>query len=135
MPDCRVYWGSHGCMFERGHDGPHVCDCHMDHPPHTNCNDKFGCVGAPPYYGPDTQFNGEDGEDAPVRKRVVVELEVAFKTDACDDGKWKTADALKVLIARIDPGLEVDVVTVHWTDEDQRPLDTRATSDSCIDPT
>lgn len=54
-----------------------------------------------------------------MRKRVVVELEVAFETDACDDGKWKTADALKVLIARIDPGLEVNVVTVHWTEEDQ----------------
>jgi hypothetical protein len=41
--DCRVYWGSHGCDLERGHDGQHVCGC-----------------GTPPYYGADTNFYGED---------------------------------------------------------------------------
>lgn len=23
---CRVYWGSHGCQLDRGHEGPHRCD-------------------------------------------------------------------------------------------------------------
>lgn len=23
---CRVYWGSHGCNLQRGHDGEHRCD-------------------------------------------------------------------------------------------------------------
>lgn len=55
---CRVYWGTHGCRLERGHDGPHVCVC---------VDDKDACdtpttmnVGGPPYYGPDTHFYGED---------------------------------------------------------------------------
>jgi hypothetical protein len=25
MEDCRVYYGSHGCDHQRGHDGPHEC--------------------------------------------------------------------------------------------------------------
>lgn len=52
-PKCRVYWGSHGCCLPRGHDGPHLCDC-ADVPP------ELGGVGKPPYYGPSTQFYGED---------------------------------------------------------------------------
>jgi hypothetical protein len=53
MVFCRVYWGSHGCGLERGHDGPHIC---------TTCamGDPAGYVGAPPYYGPGTHFHGED---------------------------------------------------------------------------
>ena len=53
MESCRVYWGTHGCDLERGHDGPHLCDC-ADIPP------EEGGVGKPPYYGPDTKFYGED---------------------------------------------------------------------------
>jgi hypothetical protein len=53
--NCRVYWGSHGCRLERGHDGPHICDCADDEPSPGVVN-----VGAPPYYGPDTRFYGED---------------------------------------------------------------------------
>lgn len=55
---CRVYWGSHGCQFKRGHDlavQPHECDCcECDGP----C--KAECVAKPPYYGPQTNFYGED---------------------------------------------------------------------------
>ena len=58
---CRVYWGSHGCHLERGHDGPHLCD--------EDCS-----VGAPPYYGPDvvTRFYGEDAAPATVGRWGVV---------------------------------------------------------------
>ena len=45
---CRVYWASHGCMYERGHDGPHECDCGEDSADH-------------PMFGP-THFYGEDAE-------------------------------------------------------------------------
>lgn len=55
--ECRVYWGSHGCRLERGHDGPHLCTC-ADDPPGPGVKN----VGAPPYYGPDTHFYGEDSE-------------------------------------------------------------------------
>lgn len=50
---CRVYWGSHGCDRPRGHEGPHLC---------LTCwsSDEDGWVGAPPYYGPETNFYGED---------------------------------------------------------------------------
>ena len=52
---CRVYWGSHGCDRPRGHAGPHLCiACWSE--------DESGWVGAPPYYGPDTCFYGEDAE-------------------------------------------------------------------------
>jgi len=53
---CEVYWGSHGCRLERGHQGPHLCEC-------CRCTvHRAGlcCVGAPPYYGPDTRFYGDD---------------------------------------------------------------------------
>jgi hypothetical protein len=55
---CRVYWGSHGCHLERGHpaDVPCRCDCEcVIHP-----DPDSGCVCAWPYYGPDTNFYGED---------------------------------------------------------------------------
>lgn len=62
---CRVYWGSHGCKLERGHDGPHLCSCTDDpgiDPETKEYIDDPGCfnVGAPPYYGPETRFYGED---------------------------------------------------------------------------
>jgi hypothetical protein len=57
---CRVYWGSHGCDLERGHPGgrdAHDCGCCEceNHP-----DPDSGCVGKFPYYGPDTNFYGED---------------------------------------------------------------------------
>jgi hypothetical protein len=55
---CRVYWGSHGCSLERGHKGPHVCEC-ADDPAFTEIENVKN-VGAPPYYGPETVFYGED---------------------------------------------------------------------------
>lgn len=64
---CRVYWGSHGCELERGHDGPHACDC-CDCPDfHTGDPDAEGvmCVAGPPYYGPETVFYGEDAVNLP----------------------------------------------------------------------
>lgn len=67
MADCRVYWGSHGCIFERGHDGPCLCTCTFvdDDPtkpllPHMDDDPENGNVGRPPYYGSDTWFYGED---------------------------------------------------------------------------
>lgn len=61
--DCRVYWGSHGCELERGHDGPHICECAHDddYDPVTRLDaDGVRNVGAPPYYGEGTKFYGED---------------------------------------------------------------------------
>lgn len=52
---CRVFWGSHGCMYERGHDGHCRCSC-ADDPEWQGA----GNVGGYPYYGPDTLFYGED---------------------------------------------------------------------------
>lgn len=54
---CRVYWGSHGCRLERGHEGPCECGCCkcVNHP-----DPDSGCVAKPPYYGADTRFYGED---------------------------------------------------------------------------
>jgi len=71
---CRVYWNTHGCALERGHDGPHVCNCAIEDegtfdPETHEYYDDPGCfnVGAPPYYGPDTNFFGEDAP--PSKKR------------------------------------------------------------------
>ena len=60
--DCRVYWGSHGCFLERGHEGPHLCECAFGSPtdPLEDQLAEALNVGAPPYYGPDTNFWGED---------------------------------------------------------------------------
>jgi len=58
MTGCRVYWGSHGCKFERGHQGLHQCDC-CTCDPHIEDNEE-GCVGSYPYYGEGTRFYGED---------------------------------------------------------------------------
>jgi hypothetical protein len=54
---CRTYWGTHGCALPRLHDGPCWCDCCecQQHP-----DPDSGCVGGPPYYGPETEFFGED---------------------------------------------------------------------------
>jgi hypothetical protein len=60
-PPCRVYWGSHGCMHQRGHttEVPHECDCcSCEHHP----DPDSGCVAKPPYYGPETRYYGEDAE-------------------------------------------------------------------------
>jgi hypothetical protein len=61
--DCRVYWGSHGCGLGHGHPGSCRCDCCDCGPLHPFPNDpdrNLVCVGAPPYFGPDTQFYGDD---------------------------------------------------------------------------
>lgn len=57
---CRAYWGSHGCAFDRGHDGPHFCCCECDD--HATDHEDEGCVGARPYYGSGTSFYGEDAK-------------------------------------------------------------------------
>lgn len=68
FPDCRVYWGSHGCKLERYHSGYHECDCctciggHRDEPD----EDNIVCVAKYPYYGVKTQFYGEDANDASI---------------------------------------------------------------------
>ena len=57
---CRVYWGSHGCSMERGHEGDcdcGCCDCGERHP---DAGDGVLCVARAPYYGPGTRFYGED---------------------------------------------------------------------------
>lgn len=53
---CRVYWGSHGCDLERGHDGHCECCCCCD----GEHEGGGSCVGMHPYYGPETRFYGED---------------------------------------------------------------------------
>lgn len=55
---CRAYWGSHGCCLPRGHEGPHICACALDHA--EDESEGLVNVGAPPYYGPGTHFYGED---------------------------------------------------------------------------
>lgn len=75
---CRVYWGSHGCDLWRGHVGPHICLTCWDED-----GDNEGYVGSWPYYGPDTNFYGEDAEG---------------------DGRWSgltTAEATKRLEALV----------------------------------
>jgi hypothetical protein len=57
---CRVYWGSHGCCRPQGHEGPHICDCVIDSM--QDAREGVENVGAPPYYGPETRFYGEDSE-------------------------------------------------------------------------
>lgn len=58
-PDCRVYWGSHGCSLVRGHPGHHDCGC-CECDDHDKDHREEGCVGKYPYYGDDTNFFGED---------------------------------------------------------------------------
>ena len=66
---CRVYWGSHGCQLERGHEGTCECSCCIcgeEHSHETIVDDTFGsivCVAKAPYYGSDTWFYGEDAAD------------------------------------------------------------------------
>lgn len=65
MNHCRVYWGSHGCSLERGHAGLCICSCAFgeDGPQDPRADfieEGVLNVGAPPYYGPDTFFYGED---------------------------------------------------------------------------
>lgn len=53
---CDVFWGSHGCSLDPGHEGP--CRCI------TNVYDEDGNIielysegnCTPPYFGPDTEF-------------------------------------------------------------------------------
>ena len=59
---CRVYWGSHGCGLEYGHDGHHDCQC-CECEDHERDHAREGCVSTHPYYGPDTVFWGEDAAD------------------------------------------------------------------------
>jgi len=65
---CRVYWGSHGCCLARGHDGQCECDCCdcVEHP-----DPDSGCVGKSPYYGPETNFYGEDVKARGLREHPV----------------------------------------------------------------
>lgn len=62
---CRVYWGSHGCCKQRGHEGDCECDCCDcgEHHPYPDWPDEdVLCVAKAPYYGPKTHFYGEDRE-------------------------------------------------------------------------
>lgn len=47
-------------MHERGHDGPHKCDCRKCPEHDERSLDRYGCVAKPPYYGEHTNFYGED---------------------------------------------------------------------------
>jgi len=63
---CGICWGSHGCKLERGHEGPHLCCCAVpdwkDYIDQGGYEDEEGVlnVGAPPYYGPETYFYGDE---------------------------------------------------------------------------
>jgi hypothetical protein len=56
---CRVYWGSHGCDLERGHEGDCDCGC-CECENHPDAGGGVLCVAKAPYYGPETRFYGED---------------------------------------------------------------------------
>lgn len=63
--DCRVYWGSHGCLLGRRHAGEHHCDCCKCPATQSGTNGTFilhddECVAYAPYYGKNTKFYGED---------------------------------------------------------------------------
>lgn len=70
MADCRVYWGTHACSLDRGHEGTHKCTCcecpEGAHDGVTAPNIEgipfTSCVGQAPYYGPEyeTILYGED---------------------------------------------------------------------------
>ena len=74
---CMTFWGSHGCMLPKGHDGQHRCDCCEPDDAHRDAHARASatrppemesgwvCVGTWPYYGPATAFFGEDGLDLP----------------------------------------------------------------------
>lgn len=53
---CDVFWGSHGCVLDAGHDGQHWCDCCPRRWTHRFHRDRLGCVGTWPYYGEGTAF-------------------------------------------------------------------------------
>jgi hypothetical protein len=60
---CRTYWGSHGCVRDRGHRGRHRCDCTPRWAaivPWRIRLRTWGWVGLYPYYGPGTELWGED---------------------------------------------------------------------------
>lgn len=57
---CRVYWGSHGCRFVRGHEGTCECDCADQVTPEDLADPGFMDASRSPYYGPETRFYGED---------------------------------------------------------------------------
>lgn len=63
---CDVNWGSHGCKHQHHHsaDIPHecyCCECQGD-----TCDP--GCVAKPPYYGPETNFYGNDVDHYGLKK-------------------------------------------------------------------
>jgi hypothetical protein len=58
MGTCDVYWGSHGCTHDRGHEGAcecDCCDCPEGHHDDITAPEELGypgvvCVAKPPYY-------------------------------------------------------------------------------------
>jgi hypothetical protein len=68
MPRCEVFWGSHGCNLEKGHEGFHRCCCTdpeegevIDPVTRTYVGGEMDGVlnvGTWPYYGPETKFYG-----------------------------------------------------------------------------
>jgi hypothetical protein len=100
-----VYWGSHGCDLERGHEGDCRCSCcgcsdHVGHP-------EPGCVGAAPYYGPETRFYGEDAaarglllpdaEPLSVRTVPAIDLPLDLRCADCgrEQGHLPTCEAVR----------------------------------------
>lgn len=82
---CRVYWGSHGCRLPRDHDGHHFCCCRCDCHPDPNS----GCVGAWPYYGPETNFYGEDAHVEDVEGKLRKEERAWIWTPSVP-GEWSS---------------------------------------------
>lgn len=68
---CEVYWGSHGCQYEYGHEGWCDCGCDSDPP-------EEGDVGAFPYYGPGTNFYGADAPEMQAKFNVYWEDQTAI---------------------------------------------------------
>jgi len=90
VPDCRVYWGSHGCHLERGHDGDCQCDCCDcgEHHPYPDWPDESVlCVATAPYYGVNTRFYGED-----VAARGLPDHDVPLEPRDCDHCNMKVIE-------------------------------------------
>jgi len=71
VPDspCLVAWGTHACRLPADHTEP--CQCCCTCTDHLAESDENGCVGAAPYYGPETTFS-----NAPVPAQTLAAVRI-----------------------------------------------------------
>lgn len=90
---CPVFWGSHGCDLERGHDGQHLCraccfpesDLHMDlhRAAPADGYGCDGCAGTWPYYGA-PNMTGKTEHDAGFFRYEYPDWEFVYLPDEFD---------------------------------------------------